>query len=416
MLLPTSDVWSYNVNETGPFVMPPAGNSGSTKKLSITLSNLDADLETDTIATAGIIVVDVTARYQNDPLVSYTVRLRVDINRIDDVTVALAGTDSASAVPNDWATFSYSLMNTGNAPATFKLQCNSANNWNIRVGDSASNSLTFEPLSQGEFLFKVVSVRIPPVVDGSPASGVTDTVSCQVTSLDSSELEHSDQITVTVDSLVDFKVDITDQYGDLFGLSSLAPDRIVSNGERFNVTIDITNTGNVELELDVEVQQSNSDWWMNLKYGDAVDINSHTITVKSSQTATLTLDISVPIVAEMGSVNDITLIVKKDMSNIETNITSFRLGEIIDLGLQEVSDSAMTVKLGEGGTYGVVVQNFGNTDININWSIEDYPSSWNVSFYSNPPRYMNMQTSLGLEVYVSVPAGTETARRRGVTV
>ena len=406
MLLPTADTWSYEVNETGPFVMPPLGIEGSTKKLSITLNNLDADLESDIIASAGIVIVDVTAKYQNDPLVSHTVRLRVDVDRIDDVTVALAGTDSATAQPNQWATFSYSVMNSGNAPATFKLDCNSENNWNVRVGDSTSNSLTFEPLSQGQFLFKVVKVKIPPVIDSSPAAGTTDSISCELTSLDSVDLQHSEQITVVVDPLVDFEVDIIDQFGDIFGISSLASDRIVSNGDRFNITLDITNVGNVELDLDINVQQSDSDWWMNLQDGQSSDSNSLSVNIQSSQTGTLLLDVSVPIVAEMGSVNMIIFTITDNMGTTKTNTTTFRLGEIIDLRFAAAESPEILVNLGEGGLFELEVQNHGNTDIDIVWELKDYPNDWNVSFYSNPPLFMTMQTELNMGIFVSVPAGT----------
>ena len=404
MLLPTDDTWSYSVNDTGPYVMPPAGTEGSIKKLSITLSNLDADLESGSIASAGIVVVDVTARYQNDPLVRYSVRLRVDIDRVDDVEVLLAG--SATAQPNNWAAFTYSVMNTGNAPATFKLECNSQNNWRIKVGDSISNSVTFEPRNQGEPNQETISVKVPPVIDGSPKSGDTDIVSCQVSSLESPTLTYTEQITVEVEPLTDFNVDITDQYGDLFGLSSVAPDRLVNNGDRFNISVNITNVGNVDVELDVDVRQSNNDWWMNLQYGDVTDSNSIVIDLKSSQTETLLLDISVPLVAEMGTLNEYTFTVSNGRDLIKTNITKFRLGEILDLRIENPSDSNANVILGEGGLFELDVQNHGNTDVNIEWTLQNYPASWNVTFYSNPPFYMTMQTELSMELYVSVPAGT----------
>jgi hypothetical protein len=68
------DQWSRTVNESGPFTLSGQGTENDTIHLLLDLEDLSASLDgsTDRFARAGTFVVDVTARYQNQPTVSHT--------------------------------------------------------------------------------------------------------------------------------------------------------------------------------------------------------------------------------------------------------------------------------------------------------------------------------------------------------
>ena len=66
---------------------------------------------------AGTYVMDVTAKYANNPSVKHSIRLRVVVEEVKDVQVAPAGTSGLEAVPGGSTAFSISVRNTGNSPA-----------------------------------------------------------------------------------------------------------------------------------------------------------------------------------------------------------------------------------------------------------------------------------------------------------
>ena len=94
----------------------------------------------------GVFVVDVTVSYQSQPTVAHTQRLTINIDKIDDVNVVAAGTNGLMAEPGESTAFSISVMNTGNAPSQYQVDCVSENRWQVMLGGSNSSSLQFEPL------------------------------------------------------------------------------------------------------------------------------------------------------------------------------------------------------------------------------------------------------------------------------
>ncbi|MDP7374464.1 MAG: S8 family serine peptidase, partial [Candidatus Poseidoniaceae archaeon] len=69
LLLPTEDTWSRSSDMSGPFTLSPMGQSGDSIYLNITMNDDDADLsgQTKRFAMAGTYVMDVTAKYSNNP-------------------------------------------------------------------------------------------------------------------------------------------------------------------------------------------------------------------------------------------------------------------------------------------------------------------------------------------------------------
>ena len=61
------------------------------------MNNDDADLSgsTDRYAMAGTYVMDLTAKYSNNPSVKHSIRLRLVVEEVKDVQVAAAGTSGS---------------------------------------------------------------------------------------------------------------------------------------------------------------------------------------------------------------------------------------------------------------------------------------------------------------------------------
>ncbi len=96
---------------------------------------------------AGTYVMDLTAKYSNNPSVKHSISLDLVVEELRDVQVAAAGTSGLEAVPGGSTSFSISVRNTGNSPALYDLDCYSENRWQVQLGQSNSSSYSFEPLT-----------------------------------------------------------------------------------------------------------------------------------------------------------------------------------------------------------------------------------------------------------------------------
>ena len=223
LLLPPEDTWSRSSDLSGPFTLSPMGQSGDSIYLNITMNDDDADLsgQTKRFAMAGTYVMDVTAKYSNNPTVKHTIRLKLVVEEVKDVQVAPAGTSGLEAVPGGSTAFSISVRNIGNSPAVYDLDCVSENSWVVELGGSNSSSFSFEPLEILEYLPMQVRLYVPPVAEGLPAAGATDSITCYVTSQTDLSLNISETVTLTVKALESFSTDLIDDEG--FRLVLLLP-------------------------------------------------------------------------------------------------------------------------------------------------------------------------------------------------
>ena len=238
------------------FTVSGQGQENDTIYLMLNLDDTSASFDgaTNRYARAGSFVVDVTARYQNQPTVSHTQRLHIEIGQVDSVDVVPSGTIGVSAKPGERTGFSIGVRNTGNSAAQYTMACTSASQWQIMLGNSNSSSLEFEPLNILQDLSMDVNVLIPSIANGEPLAGSTDQVTCVVTSPTDPTLNRVEVVSVTVSELKDFSTDLYGPNGAV-GPGALALPVFVNTGELayFNHTIE--NKGNVPLDFVVSLER-----------------------------------------------------------------------------------------------------------------------------------------------------------------
>ena len=98
-----------------------------------------------------------------------------------------------------------------------------------------------------------VRLYVPPVAEGLPAAGSTDSITCSVTSQTDLSLNISETVTLTVKALESFSTDLIDDEGVAVGPASYAKDVNVDTAERLNLSLMIENTGNAPLDLTVRI-------------------------------------------------------------------------------------------------------------------------------------------------------------------
>ena len=161
------------------------------------------------------------------------------------------------------------------------------------LGNSNSSSLDFEPLDIGNYLSMPVRIFVPPVSQGSPAAGYTDTVECFVTSSTDLELNYSQTVSVVVDELSEYTTNLQTSGQDV-GTNLQVNDILIDSGEEITLDYQIINLGNIDISLDVIVQPSNPSWYADLVYGGLYYNNEVPVTISAGQTETVQIIIASP--------------------------------------------------------------------------------------------------------------------------
>ena len=405
MLLPTEDTWSRSSDLSGPFSLSAMGNAGDRIYLNITMNDDDADLSglTDRYAMAGTYVMDLTAKYSNNPSVKHTIRLRLVVDEVKNVQVAPAGTSGLEATPGGSTAFSISVRNTGNSPAVYDLDCYSENRWQVQLGQSNSSSYSFEPLDILEYLPMQVRLYVPPVADGLPSAGSTDSVTCSVTSETDLTLNISETVTLTVKTLELFDTKLIDDMGIEVGPAALAKSVNVDTGERLNLTLEIENTGNSELDLTVRVNPELTTWTIQVSHGLQTENREVDVAIQPGQSAEVNFEILVSPVAVRNDENHLVIKTSQDQSNFLINETTLLVKDEIGLSITHGDNFSMSTQAnGEFNFNTLIVENTGNSGVSVVWSNSLAPDGWGVGF-SDPPAYLQPRQTVEVLVGIKAP-------------
>ena len=402
------DQWSRTVNDSGPFTLSGQGTENDTVYLQLDLEDLSATLDasTERFARAGTFVVDVTARYQNQPTVSHTQRLTFTIEQVDSVDVVPSGTVGVQAQPGDSTGFSIGVRNTGNSAAQYTMSCSSASQWQIMLGNSNSSTLEFEPLNILQDLSMDVNVFVPSVTNGQPSAGFNDQVTCVVTSPTDPTLNHVEVVNVAVAELRSFKSDLYGPSGAI-GPGALATPVYADTGEVVYYNHSISNNGNTDMDFTVTLERGNPSWAAQMSYLDESSSTSLTLNLAAGQSANVELMLLVPETAREGNSNTYTLRVEHNSQYFTLNTTSLIVSDNLDVQLEQVDDGGVvSATIGKNFTFvNLIVTNSGNADLDLDWSYGLAPDGWTVN-YANPPSSVEVLSQANVIVAIRPPNQT----------
>ena len=411
LLLPTEDTWSRSSDMSGPFTLSPMGQSGDSIYLNITMNDDDADLsgQTKRFAMAGTYVMDVTAKYSNNPGVKHTIRLQLVVEEVKDVQVAPAGTSGLEAIPGGSTAFSISVRNIGNSPAVYDLDCVSENRWVVELGGSNSSSYSFEPLDILEYLPMQVRLYVPPVAEGLPAAGSTDSITCSVTSQTDLSLNITETVTLTVKALESFSTDLIDDEGVAVGPASYAKDVNVDTGERLNLSLMIENTGNAPLDLTVRLNPELTTWTIQVRTNSQTNNREVTIEILPGQSGEVKFEILVSPVAERNDENRLVIKTSQDISNFIINETTLVVKDEIGLTISQPTGGTLDVTPNGEFTYTTMtIENTGNSQISLEWDNSLPLDGWDVGFAA-PPTILGPRETTDLTIGIKSPVNALTS-------
>ena len=278
-------------------------------------------------------------------------------------------------------------MNIGNTPAQYSVSCESENRWQIQLGNSNSSTLEFEPLNIKESLPMLIQIWVPPVSNGVPEAGSTDTVTCQVNSPTDPTLNFTQSVEVLVLAQESFDSDLYDDIGPI-GPSSSNRNIMVDTAQQVNLSLTVENTGNKEIDLDIKIQPSNPLWPIEVTYMDQQNSRQVSLTLLGGQVATVQFIIGVPPVAEEGEVNNFVIRTERTPQSFISNTTVLKVRDDLSMDLFGPESGIIETVISSDFSFGeFTVVNTGNAPLTLNWS-NGLPADGWVIGYANPSTYI----------------------------
>ncbi|HIO85851.1 MAG TPA: hypothetical protein EYN42_00880 [Candidatus Poseidoniales archaeon] len=411
MLDPPADDWLKFLSIQPFYQLDEMGGANSEIVLDLTLRDDTADLGATPYplyALPGTYVVDLTAWYRSSPVVSHTVRLTIIVDDIDGMITSLAGVSGLTAVPGEEATFSVSVMNPGNSPSVYNISCETPNRWTISLGDGNSSSITLEPLARLQYLSVAVRVMVPSMSGGEPAAGIVEDITCITSHATNPALTQTDSSTVTVAVLEEFGTDLYSSNGVPVGAAGNALDEAVNNGQDLNLSLIVSNLGNVPIALNVKVTPSNPNWPLALFCNDVQDDNTLSFSIERGESTDCRIQVIVPPEVSNGDSNTINIRIQYSLTNFIINRTELKVEERPELVLLGPPLDTMNVIPGKTayGTFTIINQ--GNVPLTLTWEFGSVPEGWQVGFKTPPTDALGIHREEAVQISILLPSGTPT--------
>ncbi|MEE3310615.1 MAG: hypothetical protein VX230_03910, partial [Candidatus Thermoplasmatota archaeon] len=410
-LQPPEDEWEKVTSAEGPFSLTSAEGVANSTQLTVTMRDLDADLDAFNgarYALPGTYVVDIIAYYRMNPTVSHTIRLEVEVLRVEGLETILAGTNNLGAVPGDFASFSLSVLNTGNGDTVYQISCETPNRWSIELGTGNSSTLTLEPLARLQFIPVPVRVRVPYIVNGLPAAGTIEDVTCVTSSLADPSKSTTESPANGVEVWISraFSADLYDGNGVPLGPSGFIDEISVENEERIEHTLVIENRGNIEIDFSVRASPALPEWNLQMTAGTLADDRFLEFTLQPGTSLSIDIVILVPSNSNDGDANQIDFRTELADSGFQVNRTRLIVQEIADFSIHLPDSGSITASIGDYGMAEISLENIGNVDLLLSWSFGTLPDGWQVGFASTAPGGLLNGGDASVTVSLSVASGT----------
>ena len=413
ILQPPSDEWWKLLNESGPWDLSPMGTDGDSVIVELNLTahpeSTPSSLPGEVFALPGTFVTDLNLFDINAPTVNNVIRLEAEVERIEGLVTVLAGEGGAEAEPGQWASFSLAVGNDGNGPTQYEVSCSTDNSWPINIWESESPEILTDPIGRLLYTTLPIKIKVPKLPNGEPSAGTTEVVTCATQSVNDPSLVTYDSVTVRVLANDDFHTEITLDDGTPLGPLALAEDRVALNGEMISTILDISNDGNIPMAFEVEAFSSLNTWPIQIVHGNEETFDSFIVNIPAGESASFQINTIVPMAAQMGDSNTITIRTTHSNGEVISNRTKLVVMELAELEI--TGDQSISAAPGLTGVANVMIKNTGNVDLIVSLTLGTIPSDWSGGFMTagNFAMAMNQQAviSVALELPGAISAGPQ---------
>ena len=409
------DEWTKILNETGPWTLQPFGEDGDAIILTLNFTDKDAlisDTSEARYAIPGNFVSDLNLFDINNPIISNSIRLGFLVERVEGLFTIAAGTDELGAEPGSWASFSLSVRNIGNGPTQYSITCETQNRWQIRIANSQSSVYIIDSLSRLEYISLQVRIQVPNALNGMPASGSTESITCITKSVNDPTLESLEQVTLTVLESRQFSTQIFDSANTPLGPVAIAESRPVQNGDYVSTFMVLKNKGNVDLQFQLSGMSSQNNWPIQMFESSSVPPSSQidfiSLNLNPGEEIEIEIRTIVPLSSTKGEINTISVITRLQDGPTVTNGTKLVVKEITTLEIG--SYDGFNLALGKSAISHISIQNSGNVPLSISLTIGTLPDGWNGGFLTGDSFLLDMNRdsiiSVALEIPGNIASGT----------
>jgi len=243
---------------------------------------------------------------------------------------------------------------------------------------------------------------------GEPAAGIVEDITCITSHATNQALTQTDSSTVTVAVLEEFGTDLYSSNGVPVGAAGNALDEAVNNGQDLNLTLTVSNLGNVPISLNVKVTPSNPNWPLALFCNDIQDDNTLSFSIERGESTDCRIQVIVPAEVSNGDSNTINIRIQYSLTNFIINRTELRVEERPELVLLGPPLDTMNVIPGKTA-YGVfTVINQGNVPLSLIWEFGSVPEGWQVGFKTPPTNSLGIHREEVVQISILMPPGTPT--------
>ena len=213
----------------------------------------------------------------------------------------------------------------------------------------------------------------------------------------------SETVLLTVKALESFETHLFDQRGVPIGPSSIAKDVNVENSERLNLTLEIQNTGNAPLDLNIRVSPELTTWTLQVHHDGLTESREVGVNLQPGQQSSIKIEVLVSPVAERNDENHLSIKTSQSPSNFIINQTTMVVRDELSLSITNDNGNQLDVNVNGDFSYTTLkIENTGNSPISIAWSNSIAPDGWEIGF-TNPPTYLEPRKEVNLEIGIKPP-------------
>ena len=190
------------------------------------------------------------------------------------------------------------------------------------------------------------------------------------------------------------------------GAAGNALDEAVDNDQDLNLTLTVSNLGNVPINLDVTVTPTLPSWPLAIFCESLEDDNSLSLSLSEGESVDCRIQIHVPAEVSNGESNTINIRTQFTLSNFILNRTELKVEERPELSLSPSPVDVMNVAPGQASYGSFMIANEGNVPLNLDWEFGSVPEGWQVGFKSIPIDNLGMHRTDEVQISVLMPPNT----------
>lgn len=409
-----SDDWTRSLSDSGPLTLAPSGQANDNVSVSISMVDESAEPlseETPIYAVPGTFTSRVIVRDTQNPTVVNSMAFNVVVPRIEGIQILASGLDDFRALPGEFATFDMSVLNTGNGPTEYTVDCESSSGWATRIDSVLSPSVSLPELARLEYVTIPIQVLVPAASEGQPVAGHVELVNCETSSPTEDGPSESLSTTLIVEESRRFHTALYDEVKSPLPPVAAAEDRSVLNMIATATTLEVQNLGNTRLEFSVMMSLSDSTWGMDvtLHLGSSnptqiqsLDGTSSTeVELDGGSSIAIQVNVTPPPTASMGERALLSFRTTEGSQQTVLDSTRFVLEPTPELNIVSIGD--IQSLSGELAEVPLTILNSGNVALDLSWTFSTEANSWSAALQSITPAKILPNQELSVMLGITIP-------------